>query len=165
MIAVALGVRSVAIDIRPEALALAAEFGAEVTLDARGVTNVGEAVREAIGGGAHVSLDALGSRATAANSILSLRKRGRHVQVGLLAGADDNPPLPMGRVIAWELELLGSHGLAARSYGELFALMQRGVLHPERLVERTISLADAPAALAAMGEFGGAGITVIAPGR
>jgi alcohol dehydrogenase len=163
MIAAALGVRCVSVDIRPAALALAAEFGAEVTIDARGVPNVGEAVREATGGGAHVSLDALGSRATAANSILSLRKRGRHVQVGLLAGADENPSLPMGRVIAWELELVGSHGLAARSYGELFALMSRGVLQPERLVERTIALAEAPAALAAMGEFGGAGITVITP--
>ncbi len=85
MIAAALGVRCVAIDIRPEALALAAQFGAEVTIAACGLANVGEAVREATGGGVHVSLDALGSRATAANSIL-LAPQARPACTGGAAG-------------------------------------------------------------------------------
>ena len=103
------------------------------------------------GGGAHVSLDALGSAATATASILSLRRRGRHVQVGLLLGADAAAPLPMGRVIAWELELYGSHGMAAHEYPAMLARIASGALDPARLVGRTIGLDEAPAALAALG--------------
>ena len=90
-----------------------------------------------------MSIDALGSRETAAASILSLRRRGRHVQVGLLLGADAAPPLPMGRVIGWELEIYGSHGMAAHEYPAMLARIASGELDPSRLVGRTIPLADA----------------------
>ena len=104
-------------------------------------------VRELTGGGAHVSLDAIGAEAACAASVTGLRKRGRHVQVGLLP---DPPRLPMDLVIARELELLGSHGMAARAYPELLALVETGRLRPGDLVTREIGLDDAPAALAAM---------------
>ena len=116
------------------------------------------------GGGAAVSFDALGSRETASASILSLRRRGRHVQVGLLLGADTAPPLPMGRVIAWELEIYGSHGMAAHEYPAMLARIASGELDPSRLVGRTISLDDAPAALVDLGSgTGGPGMTVVIP--
>ena len=117
-------------------------------------------MRELTGGGAHVSLDAIGAEAACAASIAGLRKRGRHVQVGLLP---DPPRLPMDLVIARELELLGSHGMAARAYPELLALVEAGTLRPGDLVTREIGLDEAPAALAAMGESGPAGVTVIRP--
>ena len=40
-----------------------------------------EAVKEITGGGAHVSIDALGSPETCFNSVANLRKRGKHIQV------------------------------------------------------------------------------------
>jgi alcohol dehydrogenase len=45
-------------------------------------------------------------------SVEGLRKRGRHVQVGLMP---DPATVPMDTVIARELALLGSHGLAAHA--------------------------------------------------
>jgi alcohol dehydrogenase len=71
----------------------------------------------------------------------------------------------MDRVVAWELEILGSHGMAAHEYPEMLARIADGRLRPDRLVGRTISLDAAPAALVAMGDAAtGAGMTVILPG-
>jgi alcohol dehydrogenase len=161
MICTALGARAIAIDIRDQALELARQFGAEVCLNAAGAEDVAEAVREVTGHGADVSLDALGSTQTAASSLRCLRKRGRHVQVGLLVGRDAQPRLPMELVVARELEIFGRHGLAAADYAPLLALVNSGKVDPRRLVRRTIPLADGPAALAELGDFNHLGITVI----
>jgi alcohol dehydrogenase len=161
MIAHARGARVLAVDIRDAALGLAQALGASGTVDARAIADVPAAIRERTGGGASVSVDALGSPRTARNSVLSLRPRGRHVQVGLLLGADSNPPMPMSTVIAKELQLFGCHGMAAHAYPEMLAEVAAGRLQPSKLVRRTISLAEAPAALAAMGEFRDAGVTVV----
>ncbi|MET8856730.1 zinc-dependent alcohol dehydrogenase family protein [Streptomyces sp. NPDC004579] len=163
MIAAASGARVVAVDVSPEALALARRFGAAECVDASAVADPARAVRELTGGGAHVSLDALGSPGTCAASVDSLRRRGRHVQVGLLPSPTGHTPVPMARVIALELELLGSHGMAAHAYPPLLELVRSGVLRPDLLVTSTIALDAAPAALAAMGSAPGRGVTVIEP--
>jgi alcohol dehydrogenase len=162
MVAAALGARPIAIDVREESLELARRFGAEHALNARTCPDIADAIRQLTGGGgADLSLDALGSAETAANSLRCLRKCGRHVQVGLLVGDNAQPRLPMELVISRELEIYGSHGLAAADYGPLLALIAAGKLDPRRLVQRVISLAEAPAALAAMGGFAQAGVTII----
>jgi D-arabinose 1-dehydrogenase-like Zn-dependent alcohol dehydrogenase len=156
MIAAAAGARVVAVDVSPAALDLARAFGAEACL--QGPDGVPEAIRELTGGGAHVSVDALGAPSTCADSITCLRRRGRHVQVGLLPGT---PGLPMDRVIAYELRVLGSHGMPAHAYGPMMDLVAAGTLRPGRLVTATIGLAETPAALAAMGTAPPAGVTMI----
>jgi alcohol dehydrogenase len=158
MIAAALGAAVVAVDVDDETLALARSLGAAHTINAR--DPVAEIV-ELTGGGAHVSLDALGSAATCANSIRCLRKRGRHVQVGLMLEDDRTAPIPMDRVIAYELELRGVHGMAVGRYDALLRLVTSGAVDPTRLIGRTIGLADAGAELAAMGEFAQRGVSVI----
>jgi len=163
MVARALGVRTIGVDIAPQALRLARQFGAEQTLDASSVDDIPAAIHEITQAGADASIDALGSAATAADSINSLRKRGRHVQVGLLAGVDAAPPLPMGRVIGWELEIVGSHGLQAHVYPELLKLVTAGKIPAEQLVARMIDLSAAGDALAAMDAAPSAGVTVIKP--
>ncbi|MED7923069.1 zinc-dependent alcohol dehydrogenase family protein [Nonomuraea wenchangensis] len=158
MIATAAGARVVAVDVSGDALHLAELAGATHFVNA----SAGDAaaqVRELTRGGAHVSLDALGSPQTCAASVESLRRRGRHVQVGLLPGGPT--PVPMDRVIGQELRLLGSHGMAAHAYPRMLELIRAGVLHPDQLVTRTIGLADAGKALAAMGSV--PGVTVITP--
>jgi alcohol dehydrogenase len=172
-IAVAAGARVVAVDVRDGALRAARDLGAEVTVDAKatpdaagaGAPGQGVAVvlRELTGGGAHLSLDALGSPAVAAASIGCLRPRGRHVQVGLLPEALGWPAVPMHLVVGRELEVLGSHGMGAHAYPELLGLVVAGRLRPQRLVTSTIGLADAGAALAQMGERPPTGVTVIDP--
>ena len=148
MVGAALGARVVAVDVSEQALELARDLGASVVLPAG--ADVGAAVRDATEGGAHVSLDAVGSPATAVSSVTSLRRRGRHVQVGLLLGDASTPPLPMDVVVAQELSVHGSHGMPARQYPALLDLVTSGRIDPSRLVGRVIGLEEAGAALAAM---------------
>jgi D-arabinose 1-dehydrogenase-like Zn-dependent alcohol dehydrogenase len=148
-IAAAAGARVIAVDVAPGALALARDLGAEHTLD--GGVDVPAAVVELTGGGAHVSLDALGAAVTCSNSIRCLRPRGRHVQVGLLPPAQGRPEVPMERVIGRELQLLGSHGMAAHAYPELLGLIAAGRLDPRPLITRRLALDDAGTALAEVG--------------
>ncbi|MBI1379148.1 MAG: alcohol dehydrogenase catalytic domain-containing protein [Frankiales bacterium] len=165
MTGVARGARVVAVDVSPAALDAARSLGAEavVQVDPSWTPQqVGDAVRDATHGGAHVSVDALGGTAAMSASVASLRRRGRHVQVGLMLGADSVAPAPMGRVIAEELVLVGSHGMAARDYPAMLDLVASGALDVHRLVGRVVALDDAPAALVAMGGPPvGAGITVV----
>jgi len=108
----------------------------------------------------------LGSQLTSLQSILSLRRHGRHLQLGLLLTPDGLTPEPMGRVIAYEIDLLGSHGMAAVDYPEMLAMVESGKLHPELLVERIVGLGAGITALSIMGEPAGAlvsGITIIDP--
>jgi threonine dehydrogenase-like Zn-dependent dehydrogenase len=89
------------------------------------------------------------------NSVRSLRPRGRHVQVGLLPPAQGRPAVPMDQVIARELAVLGSHGMAAHAYPELLGLVTAGRLRPQVLVTRRLTLDDAGAALAGLGSSPG----------
>lgn len=164
MIAAALGARVVAVDRHPAALALASRVGAEQTVPADG-RDVASAVCELTGGGSHVSLDAVGSEQTCADAVLSLRRRGRHVQVGLLPPVDGEPRVPMGRVIGWELDVLGSHGMAAADYPEMLALVASGVLRPQDLVERVVGLDEAARLLPGLRDAPRAGMTVVDPRR
>lgn len=160
MIATALGAHVVAVDVSPAALALARDLGAAVLVGA-GPDAVRQVV-DATDGGAHVSLDAVGTTATAIASVGSLRPRGRHVQVGLLLGEHAAPPLPMGPVVAKELSIHGSHGMAAVDYPAMLDLVASGAVDPLRLVGRTVPLAEAGAELAAMSTpAAGAGMTVV----
>jgi len=164
MIARAIGARVVAVDRNPAALAVAAQLGAEHTVLADG-TDVPTAVAELTGGGSQVAVDAVGSEQTCADAILSLRRRGRHVQIGLLPPVDGDPRVPMSRVIGWELDLLGSHGMAAVDYPAMLALIERGDLQPQRLVERTIGLEEAAALLPRFDRASVAGLTIVDPSR
>jgi len=160
MIARALDARVIGVDIAVEKLALARSCGAEIVIDARETADVAGAIRELTGGGAHLSIDALGSPATCRNSILSLGKRGRHIQVGLLLADQSEPPVPMSHVIARELEIRGSHGLQAREYAGMLKLIATGRLDPAKLLGRRITLSQVGAELAGMDAFPGVGVTV-----
>jgi alcohol dehydrogenase len=161
LIARALGARIIAVDIDAAKLELARTLGAEIGIDARHANDVPAAIREHSGGGAHVSIDALGSPVTCYNSIAGLRKRGRHLQVGLLAPDERDARIPMGPVVANELQVLGSHGMQAHRYPQLLAMITEGTLRPEQLIGRTIGLDQAAEALVTMDRFSNPGVTVI----
>ena len=161
MIANALGASVVAIDITDEKLELARSVGAKAALKATESKDVVESVRSITNGGAHVSIDALGSPATCFNSIANLRKRGKHVQVGLMLADHSRPLVPMDKVIANELEIIGSHGIQAYKYSSLLEMIKSGKLHPQKLIGKTIRLDEAAEELSNMNNFSGTGITVI----
>lgn len=162
MIAAALGARILAVDISDDALAMAKELGANQVLNVSGLNNVGDAVRELTGGGAHVSVDALGSQVTFENSLRSLRKLGRHVQIGMPVGKHATVPLPLLELVySRQLTIHGTRGLSASGFAPLLDMVRAGRLHPEKLVTRTIPLSGAEAALREMDTGQPAGVTVI----
>lgn len=161
MIASAMGANVVAIDLTDEKLDFARKVGAVATVNAASTPGVVEAVKEITKGGAHVSVDALGHPSTCFNSIANLRRRGRHVQVGLMLGDHATPQIPMAQVIAHELEIRGSHGMQAFRYDSMMQMIHAGKLNPGILVNRHISLDEAPGALMAMDRFEGIGMGVI----
>lgn len=164
MIASALGAHVVAVDRNLEALAVAAGLGAEHTLLADG-TDIPAAIDDLVPGGSHVAVDAVGTEQTCADAVLSLRRRGRLAQVGLLPPVGGQPRVPMSRVIAWELDLLGTHGMAAADYPEMMELIETAALRPQRLIERTIGLEEAARLLPDLDRATPAGMTMVDPSR
>jgi alcohol dehydrogenase len=165
MIGKALGARVIAVDRSPGALAAATALGADQVLTVGAAGDIPARVQELTEGGSHVAVDAVGSEQTCADSILSLRRRGRHVQVGLLPAVTGRPRVPMDRVLGWELDLLGSHGMAAADYPGMLALIERGELRPQTLIERVIGLGEAAALLPVFDTASPAGMTIIDPRR
>jgi alcohol dehydrogenase len=161
MIANALGAEVIAIDIKHKALELANKIGAAHVINAESSASVVDEIRDITNGGAHVSIDALGSKFTCFNSISCLRIRGRHIQIGLMTGEHSNPGVPMEKVIAHELKIMGSHGMQAYRYPEMLNMIQTGKLQPEKLVTARISIDEAVSALPAMNSFDKSGIQVI----
>lgn len=151
-LAAATGARIVAVDPSEAAREAAAGLGAMAGLDPSGLTPAAaaDAVRDLLGGGAHGSIDAVGRPELLAAGVLALRPRGRHAQVGLLLGDDAAPAVPMGLVIARELQIRGVHGLAAQHYPALLDQVRTAGIDLARLIGRVVGLAEAPAALAAM---------------
>lgn len=158
VIAKALGARVVGVDPSAAARELAVRLGADAVLPEPHA----DTIVQVTGGGAAVTIDALGSPTTAAAGVRSLRRRGRHVQVGLMLGEAANASLPWGEVVAKELEIAGSHGMAAADYPRLLDMIVDGRLDITGLLGRVVGLDDAPAELAAMDQLvpAGAGIVV-----
>ncbi|MCU1600032.1 MAG: Alcohol dehydrogenase GroES domain protein [Frankiales bacterium] len=139
-VAVALGATVAVVDPSPAAVALAQSFGAVASIE-----------------DPHVTVDAIGDPAAVEASLSLLRPRGRHVQIGLLHGPQ--PAIPMGRILSKELQLLGSHGMAAHEYPAMLDLVAAGALRPDLLIGRTVGLEDAGQALVDVGKS--PGITVV----
>lgn len=151
----------IAVDPSESALILASEFGAELIIDTSR-ESAPELIMDRFGG-VHATLDCAGSPMAAVDAVRSLRRRGRHVQVGLLLGEQATPPLPMDRVIAFELSIHGSHGMPAIDYPAMLELITTGRVHPGRLITNRTDLAGAGVALQAMTSPGSRGINVAEP--
>ncbi len=160
-IATALGANVIAVDVSDEKLAFAKELGAVATVNASD-GQAPAAIVELTKGGAHVSVDALGIAATCRSSIMSLRKRGRHLQIGLTSAAEKGEiPIPIDLLVLKEASIIGSLGMQAPRFGAMLHMVETGKLAPGKLVHRTITLEDAGAVLASMDRFATVGVTVI----
>jgi len=150
----------IAVDVQPNRLELAKDCGATHTINSKETDPV-EAIREITGGGAHVSVEALGIPATTTASLACLRPLGRHVQIGMPTGAHARMALPMDLVYGRQLALFGTRGMPAWKFPRLFAMLAAGRIDPAPLVGRRIALADASAELAAMDGPTPPGVAVI----
>jgi threonine dehydrogenase-like Zn-dependent dehydrogenase len=114
------------------------------------------------GGGAHVSIDALGVKATCTNSVMCTRKRGRHIQVGLTSGAEQGQiALPIDVIVLKEVRIIGSLGMQAPNFGRMLQMVENGKLNPGKLVHKKIKLEEASGVLESMDKYGTVGVTVI----
>lgn len=162
LIAKALGARIIAVDVNDDALAYAKKLGAELTINARTTDNVGETIRELTGGGADVSVEALGITATFNNSIMGLAKLGRHVQIGLPVETNAHVDLPLLEIVYMrQISLMGMRGMSASGFPALFSLISEKGLNPGQLISGTIALNQASDIFAGMDTYAGSGITVI----
>lgn len=160
-ISTALGANVIAVDIDDNKLEFARECGAVATVNSR-TQNAPEAVREITKGGAHVSIDALGISATAQSSILSLRKRGRHLQLGMTTEKEQGfISFPSDLIVATELDILGSYGSPAYRYGDMLDMVGKGIFQPKKLITSTVSVHEVNSVLEAMTNYETTGLTIL----
>ena len=160
-IAAAVGGKVIAVDISEQALTAASAVGAAYTINARTEDPV-EAVHALTSGGAQVSVDALGIESTCRNSVLSLRKLGRHVQIGHTTRREAGyVPLPIDVILLNELKLFGAFGMQGQRFGTMLAMCEAGLLQPGKIVHQKVSLDGVTGVLEAMGDYGTVGVVVI----
>jgi alcohol dehydrogenase len=161
-IADALGANVIAVDISDEKLSKAAKLGATDGINASDTENVVHAIHALTGGGADISLDALGHAETSRNSIHCLRRRGDHVQIGLTSGEEQgNINLPTDKMVLQEKTFHGSAGMPTTSYDEIFNMVSHGELDPGKIISRSIPLEDVSQTLESMTDYETIGISVI----
>lgn len=149
LLAKALGAQVVVVDIVPEKLEGALKLGADAAVNAAD-GNVADAIIEITGGGANVSIEALGIEATTNASIECLATLGRHVQVGMPVGHTAHMNINMNAVYMKNLAVFGTRGMPAWKYPSLLNLVERGLIDLTPLVAREVGLSDASAELRAM---------------
>ncbi len=160
-IASALGARVIAVDLDDRKLELAKQVGANDVINGKKTDPV-KAVRDLTNGGADVSVDALGIEATCRNAVASLRKRGRHIQIGLTTQKEKGEvALPIDQIVFREIQFVGSLAIQSFRYPALLSMIQRGLLAPRKLITETIPLEKAFGVLEQMSKFENVGISVI----
>ena len=160
IIAKAMGARVVVVDVVAEKLEHAIGLGADAAVNARGA-DTAEAIREITGGGADVSVEALGIAQTANASIECLRPLGRHVQVGMPVGHTARMEINMNAVYMKNLALYGTRGMPSWRYPSLLALVESGIVDFRPLIAREIGLTGASAELRAFNGPTAPGVAVI----
>jgi D-arabinose 1-dehydrogenase-like Zn-dependent alcohol dehydrogenase len=160
-IAAAVGARVIAVDLDDRKLELAKKVGASEVINGKNTDPV-KAVMDLTGGGANVSVDALGIAATCRNAVSSLRKRGRHVQIGLTSqGEKGDVSLPVDQIVFKEIQITGSLAMQSFRYPAMLEMVERGRLEPKKLITETLPIEKAFGVIEQMSKFENVGISVI----
>ena len=156
----AMGARVVVVDIVEEKLSNAMRMGAEAAVNAKDGDTAAH-IREVTGGGAHVSVEALGIAATTNASIECLRPLGRHVQVGMPVGHTAHMDINMNAVYMKNLALYGTRGMPSWKYPSLLGMITSGRVDVAPMIAREIGLSDVSAELRAMNGPTPPGVAVV----
>ena len=148
LLAKMLGAQVVVVDIVDEKLEHAKAHGADATVNAA-KTDAADAIRDITGGGAQVSIEALGIEATTNASIDCLAILGRHVHVGMPSG-DGHMTVNMRGIYSKQLAFYGTRGMPSWKYPSLLGMIERGDVDISPMVARHVSLSQASAELRAM---------------
>lgn len=161
MIAKAFDLEVVAVDIDDAKLAMAQQLGADQIIKDLQDGSFVEAFQDQIKKGVNYTLDAIGNQNVIDNAISVLDRRGKHIQVGLLPPHQHLSPVAMNKIIAYELEIKGSHGMQAYRYGDMIKLIQQGKINPKAMVAKRMSLEESVNALKKMDDFAVDGVQMI----
>jgi D-arabinose 1-dehydrogenase-like Zn-dependent alcohol dehydrogenase len=160
-IASAAGAGVIAVDLDDRKLELAKKAGAEHVINAKGTDPV-KAVKQLTRGGADVAVDALGISITCRNALMSLRKRGRHVQIGMTSQQEQGEvALPIDRIVLMEIDVVGSCTMESWRYPAMLKMVERGRLKPGALVTETIPIERAFGVIEQMSSFQNVGMSVV----
>ena len=160
-IASALGAQVIAVDIHDQKLALAQTLGAVHLVNAA-TEDAATAVAHVTHGGAHVAVDALGEGVTCRQAIMSLRTRGRHLQIGLTTKQEQGEvAFPVDLLVVKELRVIGTVGMPPHRFPTMLRMVEAGTLTPGKLVGRTVPIEQVSEVLASMTQYGTLGATVV----
>ena len=148
LLAKMLGAQVVVVDIVDEKLEHARAHGADATVNAT-TENVAEAIRDITGGGAQVSIEALGIEQTTNASVECLAILGRHVHVGMPSG-DGMMNVNMRAIYTKQLAFYGTRGMPSWKYPSLLGMIERGDVDISPMVAREVALSQASAELRVM---------------
>ncbi len=148
LLAKMLGAQVVVVDIVEEKLKHARAHGADATVNAL-KEDVAEAIRDITGGGAQVSIEALGIEQTTNASLECLAILGRHVHVGMPSG-DGMMNVNMRAIYTKQLAFYGTRGMPSWKYPSLLGMIERGDVDISPMVAREVALSGASAELRVM---------------
>ncbi|MEL6701077.1 MAG: zinc-dependent alcohol dehydrogenase family protein [Pseudomonadota bacterium] len=148
LLAKMLGARVIVVDIVEDKLQEALRLGADAAVNASD-GNSAAAIRDLTGGGAQVSIEALGIAATTNASVECLSTLGRHVHIGMPAG-DGMMHINMRAIYAKQLAFYGTRGMPSWKYPTLLGMIERGDVDLAPMLDRTVPLSGASAELRAM---------------
>lgn len=160
IIAKAMGARVIVVDVVPDKLEYALSLGADAAVNAR-EDDTAQAIRDITGGGADVSVEALGIAQTTNASIECLAPLGRHVQVGMPVGHTARMEINMNAVYMKNLALYGTRGMPSWRYPSLLAMIESGLVDFRPLIAREIGLTGTSAELRAFNGPTPPGVAVI----
>jgi (R,R)-butanediol dehydrogenase/meso-butanediol dehydrogenase/diacetyl reductase len=146
----------VAVEPSEHRRALAAAVGAHETL------SPDEARARFARAGADLVFECAGVPATVQQAVDLVRRGGRVNLVGLASGT---APISPGAWLMKEVHVTASLGYQHHEFGEVIELLADGALRVEPLHDRTVKLADLPAAIAALADDPGSAVKVLVDPR
>lgn len=157
-VATAFGANVIGVDINDANLDYAKRMGAVHTINSKR-TNPVEAIKELTKGGADVTVDGLGIQETCVNALMSLKPRGRHLQIG--SNKETDVTIPISKMIFNEISFQTALGMPAHRYDLLLPLIVQGKLSPGKMINREIALSEVQGVLEEMSSFANPGTMVV----
>ena len=136
------------VDVVEEKLEHTKQLGADAAVDASAV-DAADAIRDITGGGANVSIEALGIAQMTNASVECLATLGRHVHVGMPSG-DGMMTINMRAIYSKQLSFFGTRGMPSWTYPSLLGTIARKEVDLNPMVAREVALSEASHELRAM---------------
>jgi len=137
--AVAFGATVIAVDLNDAKLDTARVLGASACINPRAEARVDKEIKTLTGGGVDIAFECIGKPPTLRTAFNSVRRGGRMVVVGYCA---EEVPLPVAKLMYYEIEVLGSLGCPPVEYPRLIELVRRGRLQLTPMVTSKMPLED-----------------------